>query len=72
MVFFPLADGPAALEWEISPWREKWMVALAELEGGPENARALLEQHRAMVAGSERTIVRRRLGHSDRAAVITP
>lgn len=53
-----LEGGMADLEWYMSPDNVKWMAALAEQEGGKEEAGALLVKYRDMVA---RTLVN--VGH---------
>jgi hypothetical protein len=45
LILFPLQDGPAALEWEVSPDDEKFWAALAQREGGAEKAFAVLGQY---------------------------
>ena len=50
IVYFPLAEGPDALAWEITPTDEAWMATLAEREGGMEQAMALFDRFDQMVA----------------------
>ncbi len=47
-----LEGGMADLEWYMSPDDVKWMAALAEQEGGKEEAEALLAKYGDMVARS--------------------
>ncbi len=60
VVFFPLQGGPGDLEWSVRPIDERWWAALADLEGGVEAARALVERFRELVERRERHIVQRR------------
>ena len=60
VVFFPLQGGPSDLEWDIRPIDAQWWEALAELEGGIEQAQALVRRFGEMVERTETHIVRRR------------
>ncbi|MHC4404824.1 MAG: hypothetical protein ACYTG0_34680 [Planctomycetota bacterium] len=60
VVFFPLEGGPADLEWEVRPIDAEWFAALAELEGGAEEAQALLTRYNDLVQDSEVHLVRKR------------
>jgi len=60
VVFFPLAGGPTDLEWEVRPIDAEWFAALAELQGGAEEAQALLTRFSDMVQDSEVHVVRKR------------
>lgn len=61
IVVFPAEDGPSALEWERTAWHAKWFEAFEELEGGAEQARAVIAAHQAIVQRSSWQIVRRRV-----------
>ena len=56
-----LEGGMADLEWYISPDSVKWMEALAEQEGGEEEATALLAKYRSMVARSRTEVGHRHI-----------
>jgi hypothetical protein len=60
VVFFPLKDGPGDLTWATSPDDVKWWEALVEIEGGVEEAQALMTRFGELVARSEMHLVRRR------------
>ena len=70
VVFFPLQGRPADLEWsptdavtgliDLRPIDERWWAALADLEGGVEAARALVERFGELVQRQETHIVQRR------------
>lgn len=53
-----LSGGPSDLEWDVSPNNLKWMAALAEQEGGMEEARKRLAEYSALVSSSTSYIVR--------------
>lgn len=53
-----LSGGPGDLEWDVSPNNLKWMAALAEQEGGMDQARQALSQYTDLVASSTSFIVR--------------
>ncbi|MFQ5891059.1 MAG: hypothetical protein ACE5JR_13610 [Gemmatimonadota bacterium] len=57
---FPLADGPAGLEWNVSPAAEEWWAALAEREGGAEAAFNMFQSYQAMVARSQSNVLMQR------------
>lgn len=59
IVFFPLAEGPDALAYEISPSDSEWFTRFAEREGGMEAAMGRLGEFNAMVARSHRELVMR-------------
>ncbi|MFQ5411742.1 MAG: hypothetical protein ACE5EC_05575 [Phycisphaerae bacterium] len=58
---FPMKDGPAQLEWEMSPDSVKWRSALAKRVGGDEQAKELLDHYRKMINRYESQIVRERI-----------
>ena len=51
-------EGPAELEWELDPDSAAWLAALAELEGGKEQAEELLERYMKMINRYDGQIVR--------------
>ena len=53
-----LSGGPGDLEWDVSPNNLKWMAALAEQEGGMDQARQVLSQYSDLIASSTSFIVR--------------
>jgi len=53
-----LSGGPGDLEWDVSPNNLKWMAALAEQEGGMEQARQVLSQFSDLIASRTSYIVR--------------
>lgn len=57
---FPLADGPADLEWDVSPVGESWWAAFAESEGGAEAALALWQEYLDKVARTRSNIIMQR------------
>lgn len=57
---FPLADGPADLEWDVSPVAESWWAAFAESEGGAEAALALWQEYLDKVARTRSNIIMQR------------
>jgi len=57
---FPLADGPAQLEWDVSPVTESWWAAFAESEGGTEAAMALWQEYLDKVARTRSNIIKQR------------
>jgi plasmid stabilization system protein ParE len=59
-VMFPLQDGPEDLAWSLRPIDERWWAELARLEGGAEQARALLTRFTALIATQKTDIVYRR------------
>lgn len=60
VVFFPLTGGAADLEWQVRPIDAEWFAALAELQGGAQEAQALLTRFNEMVQDSEVQVVRKR------------
>ena len=60
VVYFPQQGGLSDLEWTIRPIDAQWWAALAELEGGIEQAQALVQRFGEMVERSETHIVQRR------------
>lgn len=57
-IVFPMAEGPRALEWAVSPDDAKWMGELARRQKGMGNAMALLARYSDMVARQESTLIR--------------
>ncbi len=60
MIVFPMNDGPAGLEWEVSPEDIRFFGALAERAGGADEAKALFEEYSTHIARHESNVVRRR------------
>lgn len=59
---FPMTEGPAALNWEISPEDEKWMESLANHCGGMDKAQALLDAYRDLIASTDSQLAYERNG----------
>jgi hypothetical protein len=57
-LLFPIAEGPRALEWAMSPDDVKWMNELAKREKGMPNVMALLNRYSDLVAREEGILVR--------------
>ncbi len=57
---FPLADGPADIEWGVSPTLESWWAAFAESQGGAEAALALFQEYLDKVARTRSNIIMQR------------
>ncbi len=57
---FELVDGPAQLEWGVSPIAESWWAAFAESEGGAEAALALYGEYADKVARTRSNIIMQR------------
>lgn len=57
-LLFPLAEGPRALEWAVSPEDAKWMGEMAKREKGMGNVMALLNRYSDLVAREEGILVR--------------
>ena len=57
VVYFPM-DGPGELAWATTPSNEEWFAQLVEQEGGIEQARALQEKYRSLIAEQKTEIVR--------------
>ncbi len=61
IVFFPLRQGPAELEWAMSPREAAWWAAFANLEGSPEKAKTVFDQMESLVEEYRWDIARHRL-----------
>jgi hypothetical protein len=57
-LLFPMAEGPRALEWAMSPDDAKWMTELAKREKGMPNAMALWSRYSDLIAREEGILVR--------------
>jgi hypothetical protein len=57
-LLFPMAEGPRALEWAMSPDDAKWMNELAKREKGMPNVMALMNRYSDLVAREEAILVR--------------
>lgn len=53
-----LKGGPADMEWEVSPDDARWRQAMAELEGGPDKAKAVWDRYMALVADADSSLAR--------------
>jgi hypothetical protein len=57
-VYVPM-DGPGDLAWDPTPFAAEWWAALAQQEGGAEEARAVFDSWYSKIADANSTIVRR-------------
>jgi hypothetical protein len=57
-LLFPVAEGPRALEWAMSPEDAKWMNELAKREKGMPNVMALLSRYSDLIAREQGILVR--------------
>lgn len=60
VVFFPIA-GPERFSWITSPQEEEWWAALAEQEGGAEQAGKIFQQYLDAVAAHKFELAHRHL-----------
>ncbi len=56
--YFPLDEGPSALEWQVSPDNEKFWVELTKREGGKGKALEVLKKLNELVADVKYDIAR--------------
>ena len=57
---FPMTDGPANLEWAVSPTAESWWAEFARREGGAEAAFAMWQEYLDKIARGQSNIIRQR------------
>lgn len=60
MIVWRMETGIDDLNWETSPNNVKFQIALAELEGGADKAKALREEYNALIMETRRDIARQR------------